>query len=127
MGEYKHEAVIATVSANHLEAVTGFWEQMPERYREFLVGPIGRTGDAASFALMPDGRKEYRQESIEMDEVREDFIALLRTLDADWAHVILYDETNEEIEEVRRPYVAASSKWVFNGTYYERDKGSGQS
>lgn len=120
MSEYKHEAVITTVNADHIEAVIGFREQMPERYRVFLVGPIGRTIDAASFALMPDGHKEDRPASIEMDEIREDFIALLHTLDAEWAHVVLYDETNEKMEEVRRPYVAASSKWVFNGTYYER-------
>ncbi len=124
MGEFKHEAVIATVRDGDSEAIIGFREKMPERYREFLVGPIGRTIDAASFALMPDGRKEHRPESIEMDEVREDFIAFLRTLDADWAHVVLNDETNEDREETRIPFIAASSKWVFNGLYYERSKGS---
>ncbi|MCA1669809.1 MAG: hypothetical protein LC793_20940 [Thermomicrobia bacterium] len=124
MSEFKHEAVIATIWANDIETVVEFREQMPEQYREFLVGPIGRTIDPASFALMPDGRKEDRPVSIEMDEVREDFIVLLRTLEADWAHVVLYDETNEDREEVRRPFIAASSEWVFNGSYYERGKGN---
>jgi hypothetical protein len=114
MGLQKHEAVIAIPRRDGKEAIEAFKQRMPEHYRRLLVGPVDVINGYTSFVLMPDGSKEDWGMSNEMDEIRAEFISLLESLSADWAHVVIHDEVRHEDDtEDDAPYIAASSAYVF--------------
>lgn len=118
MSEHRHEVVIAAI--NHDEPVWRFRENMPEDYRRLLV--ISKNpGTGYSCVLLPDGSKEGFWLSAIMDEIRRAFIELLKDLDADWAHVVLYDENaiTEPIEGPG-PRIIESTRWSLKGRHWRR-------
>lgn len=103
MGYIKHEAVVVTsFRAAELERVCEhFRQQMPEGFKQLLVGPIRPVvnGDATYF-LAPDGSKEGWQDSETGDALRADFIAALkdeRDLFPDIVHISYGGDHGHEI------------------------------
>lgn len=112
MGSHKHEAVVVTASPGAIDAIIAFHEEMPDDFYSLLVGPVQLSNAVASFVLMPDGSNEGYKTSIEMDKVRAAFINLLQTLDnAEWVHVVLYDEPALDKGESPGPYIVTGSYW----------------
>lgn len=112
---WRHETVTVTGERGTTAAIEAFRETIPEEYRHLLVGPVAGN-KLFSYVLFPDGGKESHGLSGDMDDVRTAFIALLQTLDVDWAHTVLYDEGDGfEASVSRRPYIAASSRRADEG------------
>jgi hypothetical protein len=130
MGIMRHEAVIATISEYAMEPIIAFRGAMPEHRRRFLTGPIVGINSVATFVFVPDGSQEGWPQSENMYEIRAGFIRLLKAVDADWAHVVLYDENflqGVPREDRVTPWIEDSSRlmWMADeqGWEYERDAG----
>ncbi|MDQ6604382.1 MAG: hypothetical protein M3176_04135 [Chloroflexota bacterium] len=118
MGEPRHEAVIAVI--HHDEPLKRFRDTMPEDYRRLLI-ISANPGGGYSCVLLPDGSKEGFAVSNVMDAIRGEFIELLKDLDADWAHVVLYDEAAiTEPMEGPGPRFVGATRWRFNGRHWKR-------
>jgi hypothetical protein len=91
MGIIQHDAVIACLLAGEqvdkVKAWIGGLE--PQDQERFLWSPQV-TNFTVTVVLVPDGSKEYWEESDRWNDIRAEFIALLRTgfsYEPDWAHV----------------------------------------
>lgn len=91
MGTIQHNAIIACVfNDEHIEKIKQWISGLdPGEQERFLWGPRV-TNMYIPLVLVPDGSKEGWEESDRWDEIRDDFVELLRNglpYENDWAEV----------------------------------------
>lgn len=93
MGVTKHEAVIGLFgSGDEAVAEITALQGQSQVARQLLLGPAEYFNGAVSFVLMPDGANEGSPPSIEVDQIRDAFLGILKKHSRHWAHVVLEDE-----------------------------------
>lgn len=101
MGYIRHEAVIAVFHNFQAEDATAklaaLKNDMPEEFRHYLVGPITGINCYATFFLAPDGSKEGWPPSDAMDDWRQKFIEVAKSvhLGPDLVHLQLGGDDRE--------------------------------
>ena len=79
MGYIKHEAlVIVAWGYKHPGSfrISAFRDDMPEEYRQYLVGPFDTINGYETWCFLPDGSKEGWDTSNEVQEWRKKLAAL---------------------------------------------------
>jgi hypothetical protein len=98
VGYIKHEAVIATIWEGRNKAIEAWRDSLSERERGLVAGPlIAFANGDATYVIAPDGSKEGWADSNRGEELREQFIRLVKNAKGDYVHVAFGGDYGNEV------------------------------